>query len=866
MIAACSNLREDVALGAPDVNMHALSIPLDTGWEMASTSDPQNPATVSELRFMPAKVPATVASTLREHNAWRMGDGARFDASEHWFRCRFEAEPAGPAEEVALQIGGIATVAEVWLNGEEILSSSSMFASHEVDISALVRDRNELLIVCRSLVAAMRLRRRHPPAARWRTRVVAEQQLRWFRTTLLGRAPGFAPEPEPVGPWRPITLVRRRQIVVEDWSRRAELDGSTGVIHVRIQMRSLRPAAEPVSGRLLAGDADAPLEWQDYDGRHHGRAVLRIQNVQPWWPHTHGQPVLYPLRAELQLADGSNATFENVPVGFRSVDAGAEPAGGGIALKINGVPVFCRGVVWTPPDAAALAASSDLIRERLRRLRDGGFNLIRLAGTSVYEGEAFHRLCDELGLLVWQDMMFANMDYPFEDSDFRDTVRAEAEAEMSRLARHPSSTILCGNSEIEQQVGMLGLDPALGRGSFFGDELPRIADRCCPGIPYIPSAPCGGDLPFHTRRGVANYFGVGAYLRPLEDVRRAEVRFASECLAFANVPEPEMLDQMSRATPGGISPMHPAWKRSIPRDSGAGWDFEDVRDHYLTLLYSADPVTLRYADTARYWELSRMVSGEIMAEVFGEWRRGASPCSGGIILWSADLTPGAGWGILDSEGQPKAAYWFLKRALAPCTVWMTDEGLNGIDIHVANDRAAPMEAWLRVALYRMGEHRVAESDIAITIPNYQTEAFGLEQILGRFIDAACAYRFGPPGHDVVAASLHLDRGDVPFAQAFRFPAGRTTQRRPIAELGMSAQCRLLADGTIQAVVSSLRFAWGVRVAAPGYLPDDAYFGIEPGRKRRIVLTPLQPRETPISVAVTTINAEGRFAIAVERSA
>ena len=108
-----------------------------------------------------------------------------------------------------------------------------------------------------------------------------------------------------------------------------------------------------------------------------------------------------------------------------------------------------------------------------------------------------------------------------------------------------------------------------------------------------------------------------------------------------------------------------------------------------------------------------MVSGEVMAEVFGEWRRSASPCGGGIILWSADLEPGAGWGILDSEGRPKSAYWFLKRALARCAVWTTDEGLNGIDIHVANDGPSPLMGWLRVALYRMGEQRVQEdADLA----------------------------------------------------------------------------------------------------------------------------------------------------------
>ena len=297
------------------------------------------------------------------------------------------------------------------------------------------------------------------------------------------------------------------------------------MIRVNLELRNLHPGAAPVAGRLLSGDAEAPLTFEDHGERHHAQAVLRIPNAQCWWPHTHGQPILYRLQVELQLANGLTVTFEDLPVGFRSLDAGPEPAGeAGIALKLNGTSIFCRGVVWTPPDVAALSAAPKLIRQRLQLLRDGGFNLIRIAGTTVYECEDFHRLCDELGLLVWQDLMFANMDYPFEDSQFRGTVRTEAETEFTRLARHPSTAILCGNSEIEQQVGMLGLDPALGRGPFFGEELPSIAAMYCPGIPYIPSAPCGGDLPFRTDTGVANYFGVGAYLRPLEDVRRAKVK------------------------------------------------------------------------------------------------------------------------------------------------------------------------------------------------------------------------------------------------------------------------------------------------------------------------------------------------------
>jgi beta-mannosidase len=851
-VIAASKVPADVILTA---------IPLDTGWEMASPASPATPETLPGLQFIPASVPGTVASNLRDRGSWKIGDQVRFDSNEYWFRCGFDLEPPDAAEVIILQLRGIATIADVWLNGEQILKSESMFAVHDVNVSTLVRHRNELLIVCRPLSSALRERRRQQPAMRWRTRVVAEQQLRWYRTTLLGRAPGFAREPEPVGPWRPVTLVRWRHIVVEEWSRQVGLDGPEGVIAVQLRVKSVQPGVKPVSGWLIAGDLKAPFEWHESADRSHGSAELRIPNVIRWWPHTHGEPTLYPVRVELQLEGGLPVSFADVPAGFRSLDPGAEPAGdAGLALKLNGASVFCRGVVWTPCDPVSLNAGAGAVRDRLRLLRDAGFNLIRLAGTGIYENETFHRLCDELGLMVWQDMMFANMDYPCEDGYFQRTVCAEAAFELSRLSRHPSTTIICGNSEIEQQVGMLGLDPRMARGSFFGEELPGIAARLCPGVPYIPSAPCGGDLPFRTRSGVANYFGVGAYLRPIEDARRAEVRFASECLAFANVPEAEMMDQMALSVPGGISPTHPVWKRGVPRDSGAAWDFEDVRDHYLRLLYSVDPVSTRYTDASRYWELSRMVSGEVMAEVFGEWRRPGSPCGGGIVLWSADLEPGAGWGILDSRSRPKAAYWFLKRALAPCAVWTTDEGANGVDIHVANDRPEPLRELLRITLYRAGEQKVAGAERIVTIPEHSTVTFGLEEILGRFADASYAYRFGPPGHDLIAVSLYSSGSDIPFAQSFRFPAGRNTQRVPVVDLSLAGESRMLPNGTIEVLLTSRRFAWGVRVDSPGFLPDDGCFGIEPGGKRRIILTPDRPGRPSAASVVTALNAEGRVLI------
>ena len=167
-----------------------------------------------------------------------------------------------------------------------------------------------------------------------------------------------------------------------------------------------------------------------------------------------------------------------------------------------------------------------------------------------------------------------------------------------------------------------------------------------------------------------------------------------------------------------------------------------------------------------------------------------------------------------------------------------------------------------MALYRAGEQCVGKGEIPVAIPKHETVTFGLEQILGRFVDAAYAYRFWPPGHDVVCVSLHKAQGDIPFSQSFRFPAGYPAERRGVAEMGMCGFAEVLPNGGIEVALSSRRLAWGVRIAASGFLPDDSYFCIEPGRQRRIVMTPQRSAGPPANLTVTAMNAEGRLSVKV----
>ena len=135
-------------------------------------------------------------------------------------------------------------------------------------------------------------------------------------------------------------------------------------------------------------------------------------------------------------------------VGFRRLQTPADLEADGLSLRVNGVPVFARGAVWTPLDLRAPHAGAAQLRPVLERVVAAGMNMLRVPGTAAYESPAFYDLCDELGILVWQDFMFANLDYPESDDAFTSVVESEASDILDGLAGRPSLAVLCGGSEV----------------------------------------------------------------------------------------------------------------------------------------------------------------------------------------------------------------------------------------------------------------------------------------------------------------------------------------------------------------------------------------------------------------------------------
>jgi beta-mannosidase len=282
---------------------------------------------------------------------------------------------------------------------------------------------------------------------------------------------------------------------------------------------------------------------------------------------------------------------------------------------------------------------------------------------------------------------------------------------------------------------------------------------------------------------------------------------------------------------------HPAWKARAPRDLGAGWDFEDVRDHYLREVFQVEPLTLRYADHERYLELSRIATAEAVGAAFRQWRRKDAACRGALVWFLRDLWRGAGWGVVDSDGRPKAPWYAMRRTLQPRTVLLTDEGGNGLCIHLVNERAEALRAQLELAAYRTDGVRVAHARQEIEMPARATLAWEAAALLEGFMDLTYAYRFGPPPHDVVVATLFDASGHL-IAEDFYFPLGHSAQRE--GDIGLEARAAQLADGGWQLLVRARHTARHVQIRAPYFEASDQYFHLAPGVERTLALVALKP--------------------------
>lgn len=797
---------------------------LVTSWEMARASE----------SFTPVEVPCTVAAALRARGQWQLGDKADFDRETWIFRTTVEiaggggedggVNPGGGGE--VLVFDGLTPECEVRVDGVVVAKADNMFVPLTVPLKP---GKHTIELHCLPLDLTKK-----KPRARWRSKIFDDPQRRWIRATAIGHTPTFGPSFATVGPWRPVRIGRA---LLKSLDVSVRIDGKRGVVRIRGEQLGNGPveaalgpvgstssAPGPASSAATASRASATGSQFDL--------TVAIDNAELWWPHTHGTPHLYPLT--LTVGDETFTTH----VGFRHI-----MLEGDMTVRVNGQAVFCRGASWTPVDAISFAADP---APEIARLAAAGFNMVRAPANTLYESDAFYRACNAAGILVWHDFMFASLDFPFADTAFADNARTEAVTFLTRVQADPCIAVLCANSEVRMQAHMMGVTPP--DEPFYDALLPKLCVSLRPDVPFVPGSPssgpsgtsararapsneqsaqvgstgsatpvpsalAGGDGPlgFEPRSGCSHYYGVGAYQRPLSDARLSGVRFASEALGFAQRPGIE-----SKAAWHDVP-----WEHRILRFDAGASDLADENEYYARTVFGIDPLTLRTSDRPLYDALLDIVPGVVMEDTYATWRSYADhpdACRGALVWLLRDMWRSTGLGIIDADGRAKPAFHYLRRAFAPRAVFLRDEGLNGVDVHLINERPEAHAAALTLQLYR--DDRLLETfsrDLSVSAASHVT--LTVTELMGRFADVSFAFRFGPRPYDLIVARW----GDN--FPAFFFPGGAPVPRT--CDIGLTAE----RDGE-HVEIGSRAHAHTVIIENAAEASDN-YFHMAPGETRRV---------------------------------
>ena len=540
------------------------------------------------------------------------------------------------------------------------------------------------------------------------------------------------------------SLARLAQVRV---TARVTGEGS-GAIDVIADLERTGDAA--LALRVTAGGATATVET----GGAAASVTLDLDDVELWWPVGYGAQPLTDVRVELVEGD-TVLDSTSRRVGFRTVRWDTEPdaAGTPFTLIVNDQPVFVKGANWIPDDALPVRITRDRLRRRFEQALDANLNLIRVWGGGLYESDDFYELCDELGLLAWQDFLFACAAYA-EEEPLRSEIEAEARENVVRLSHHASLVLLTGNNEnlwgFEDWGWKERLDGKSWGAYYYYDLFPRIISELAPHVPYAPGSPFSPGADWDGERQTGSHPNDEQHgsmhlweqwnRRDWTTYREHRPRFVAEFgwqgpPAWTTLVRSVSDDPLTPESPGMIVHQK-AMEGNVKLTSG-------LVPHFRV---PEDMETWHWA-----MQLNQAIAVRTALEHFRSW----APHTQGAIVWQLnDCWPVTSWAAIDGDERPKPLFYGLRRAFAPrlVTIQPRDGGLAAV---VSNDTAEAWSATLRVRRLAFDGTVLAETDAALDVPARGTASIALQDDLASPGDASS---------ELLVADLNGVRGEWFFAE------------------------------------------------------------------------------------------------------
>jgi beta-mannosidase len=812
------------SLSLPNTTTRSTQL-LNTGWKFRQAG---------KSEWHPATVPGCVHTDLLNN---KLIDDPFYRDNEQklqwigkvdWeYESVFQVKPETlKAKHVELVFAGLDTYAQVFLNDSPLLSVNNMFREWRVDAKALLRlGENHLRIYFRSPINEIL-----PVMAKLDYQLPSPNDQGEKTSPYTRKAPyqfgwDWGPRFVTSGIWKPVAL--------ETWD-------DARIESIRMVTKELKNDAAELSAELeiSAGnsfEAIVLLENQSTRGVM-GRQTISlkpglnrtivnfsIKKPRVWWPNGMGLQPLYSFQARL-LNQQELIDQKATQMGIRTLELRQQPDQWGKSFEfvINGVPVFAKGGNWIPADSFPTRITRERYRELIKSVRDTNMNMLRVWGGGIYESDDFYDLCDEMGILVWQDFMFACSMYPG-SQEFLDNVRQEAIDNIKRLRNHPSLVIWVGNNEVETAWMHWGWKQNLPAKlwdyykAIFHDVLPKVCAELDPSRPYWPSSPSSNleDDSDSQKVGDVHYWGVWHAALPFTDYEKQLPRFMSE-YGFQSFPEIKTVASYALPEDRTIeSPVMMAHQKH-PRGN------QLIREYML-----------RDYPQPKDFESFLYVSQLLQAEgikVGAEHLRRIMPRNMGSLYWQInDCWPVASWSSIDYFGRWKALQYYARRFYSELLISPHDES-GELKIYVVSDKQKAIAANLRLTLMDLSGNPLLQKNKDVTIEGLRSAVYLSEnkvELLGN----------RDPHKTFLTCELIINGKVVSTSRYFFAPAKDLALTQPNITTAVSPS----ANGFLVSLTTDV-FARAVYLTLDeddGFFSDN-YFDLVPGQAVKVELKTRKP--------------------------
>ena len=558
---------------------------------------------------------------------------------------------------VVLHCDGLDTLATVTVNGCLVGTAKNMHRTYEFDVKSVLRaGENEISVKFDSPTRFIKEAYALSRADGSSDAMVGFPLIRKAHC-MFGW--DWGPRLPDAGIWRDISILGVKTARIRD-------------VHV-LQLHEAGKVTLEINTHIteLTGSADVKVSVTAPDGTvftaEGEKAVIEIENPALWWPNGLGDQPLYTVTVE--LGDGLDSWSRRIGLRTLTVTRKKDQWGESFSHCVNGVDVFAMGADYIPEDNLLPRVNPERTRRLLEDAKAANMNCVRVWGGGYYPDDFFYDICDELGLLVWQDFMFACAVYNLTE-DFEENIKAEFVDNIRRLRHHASLALWCGNNEMEQFVAQGEWVSSMAQKAdyikMYEYIIPKILKVEDPQTFYWPASPSSGgsfDEPQDPNRGDVHYWDVWHGLKPFTDYRNYLFRYVSE-FGFQSFPCMQTIEAFT--APEDRNVFSYVMEKHQRNASANGRIVSYLSQMYL---YPGELTDLVYA--------SQLLQAQAMQYGVEHWRRNRndSRCMGAVVWQLNDCWPVASWASIDYYGRWKALHYYEKRFFAPVLISCHEEGI-----------------------------------------------------------------------------------------------------------------------------------------------------------------------------------------------